>query len=230
MMFLPRAGPTCRGQGGEKNETQLNYETCVTYLEDARDAKDTGGFGALEKAVFTQYLEHPSGPYVTCHYTNDSTDFRQTTRLIHPYNPRGVSMGDRHEQMEGQEADTYQESQERLMRLSRENKDSETLFLNWYPNNQTAAQEVGKYVGGDRREYVILPFGLNDTEYEADLFLCSCPYTGIPEGDRNNTNAEVFFDTRGGEVSSGHPFSPASVVVSWGLASLVVVCTSLGVI
>lgn len=226
----PRAGPTCLGQAGEKNETQVNYDTCVTYLEDARDAKDTGGFEALEKTVFTQYLEHPSGPYLTCHYTNNSTDFRQLTRLIHPYNPRGVSMGDRYDQMEGQEADTYRESQERLVRTSRENKDSETLFLQWYPNNQTAAQEAGKYVSGDRREYVMLSFGLNDTEYEADLFLCGCPYTGIPEGDRNNTNAVVFFDTRGGEESSGDPLSPGNVVVSWGLAASVVLCASLGVI
>jgi hypothetical protein len=167
---------------------------------------DTGSFQNLEKTVYSQAVNDPTGPYPLCSVLGDPNDWKEIARVIHPSIPRGASNRNSFAKLSGDAAKEYQNSSEILLNKVLENKDSETLFNVSYPINQTVASASGTYEHGPIREYLVFPFSLETAEFDSKTFFCSCGFTNIPEGVRNNTLVELYFETasQGGEISQGH--------------------------
>eukprot|EP00890_Picochlorum_soloecismus_P005472 jgi/Picsp_1/5926/NSC_03283-R1_---NA--- len=165
---------------------QRDYETCVGLVEGAEEEFHQNGEESMVQAIARQYVTNPSGPYLYC-YNNikeGQKDALQTVRSVHPYLALGDALGDTVATMSRQSAQTtdedYQKASLQAIEICCHN-----LFNFSLSFDQTSSESSGEYVEGSRRDYVAFSEKVPDGTY----LYCACPFTNIPEGVRNNSNA-----------------------------------------
>lgn len=174
---------TCRG---EMND----YETCTTYLNNAERSFAEGGFSGLVLDAYKSYLDNPTGPYIFCYKNipeDISTNISQIERFVHPYLANETLQASMSVQP-AQLAQQYYDGYELAVNQSRSTCCGE-YFQFSLPFNQTASEADGlPTLSNVTREYV----GLAETYQqngERAYFFCACPFTGVPSGPRDNSNA-----------------------------------------
>lgn len=167
---------------------QEDYETCVGLIEAAGEGFDRNGEEGMVQVIARQYVSNPSGPYLYC-YTNlkeGQKDALDTVRSVHPYLTLDETLGDTVATMSLESAQTTGEDYQNASLQAIETC-CDNLFNFSLSFDQSASQSSGDYVEGSRRDYVAFSEKVPDGTY----LYCACPFTNVPEGVRNNSNAAI---------------------------------------
>jgi len=191
LVFL--SASTCvQGETVEGDALASEYkETCLDYIDQAKAALESGGKDSLSETVFAQYIDNPTGPYLFCkdNIPEDPSDFGQVTEFIHPYIALGETEGFEYEKMTGQAAELFKEQRENISRLAYENRESGDIFEYTLSINQTQSQGSSSFATGSGRQYVAFSDEYDKPDGQMGVLYCGCPYTNIPDGPRDNSNA-----------------------------------------
>lgn len=195
---------------------QQEYETCVGLIESAEAGFERNGEEGLAQVIAGQYVAKPSGPYLFC-YNNvkeGQKDALETVRSVHPYlaldETLGVTVASMSQESAQSTAEDYQTASLQAIDTCCHN-----LFNFSLSFDQSSSQSSGEYVEGSRRDYVAFS---EELAADGSYLYCACPFTNVPEGERNNSNAAILLQ-EGAQPAS----SSSSSAVLMGSAFIVFV-------
>jgi hypothetical protein len=183
---------SAQGQPVESDALASEYkEICLDYIDQAKAALESGGKTSLSETVFALYIDNPTGPYLFCkdNIPANPADFGQVTEFIHPYIKLGETEGSEYEKLSGQAAELFKEQRENISRLVYENRETGDLFEYTLSINQTQSQDSSSFTAGSGRQYVAFSDEYDTSDGQTGVLYCGCPYTNIPDGPRDNSNA-----------------------------------------
>ena len=176
---------------GNCQQDPINNEAqCQKLLGAASDSYDTtGAIGDLITTVAKQYIEYPSGPYVYCYggIQKGQPDSLKMVRFVHPYLELNETIAQTIQGMNETSGFLYSDSYQNASIKAVDDccGDILSFTVNF---NQASSEESpnNQVVAGPLRDYLGFGESLGD-----EYFLCACPITNIPPGDRKNDNAAV---------------------------------------
>lgn len=198
---------------------QQDYETCVGLIESAEAGFDQNGEEGMARVIAGQYVAKPSGPYLYCfnNLKEGQEDALDTVRSVHPYlaldETLRVTVASLSEESAQSTAEDYQKASLQAIDTCCRN-----LFNFSLSFDQSSSQSSGEYVDGSRREYVAFSEKVSDGSY----LYCACPFTNVPEGERNNSNAAVLLQEGAQSVSSSAVLMSSAFIVGVFVLSVVV--------
>ena len=207
-------------------EDLMNNEAkCRTLLGDALSSYSssydtTGAIQDLITTIATQYTEYPSGPYVYCYggIRKGQENSLEMVRFVHPYLELNETIAQTLDGMNKTSgllyADSYQNAS--LKALDDCCGDLFNFTVNF---NQPLSEESpnSQVVAGPLRDYLGFGESLGD-----EYFLCACPITNVPAGDRRNDNAAVLLNQ-----SNEKPAATASAFAQSTLSYLYTIFSAL---
>ncbi len=181
---------------GDDSHVGDYFAACVTYLEGAKESLQSGGLSQLVSDGYNTYLEYPSGPYVFCFVQNELSEevVGQSALVLHPFTENKTLNELLDPNDEG--GVSLLESKADLISNAVKNGTLGALFNYTEPYSQDkSSAEGGIKVDGEDKMLV----GFIDTLGDGVVVQCGCRYTGVPDGERDNSNA---IKSEGGAASS----------------------------
>lgn len=169
-----------------------NAQVCQDLLDDSWKKFEDQGIDAMITTIASQYESSPSGPYVFC-YKNIQQGQQNSldmVRFVHPYLELDEAVRTTVQAFDAADAAQYEDSYQNASLKAVQ--DCCGKVFNFTLNYNQAKSEVsdGQAVSGAVRNYLGFGAKYNGGTY----FLCGCPTSDIPSGDRNNSNAPVILN------------------------------------
>ncbi|WPT12547.1 hypothetical protein PSENEW3_00002390 [Picochlorum sp. SENEW3] len=185
VLMLPSCHLVTLAHGNDSREGDY-FTACVRYLEGAIESIQSGGLSQLVSDGYKTYLEYPSGPYMFCFNQDGLSEdaVRQSVMVLHPFTPRKTMEELLDFSQEGsltllKDKEEFISSAVNDGRLGKLFNYTEPYSLN------KSMSDGGINVDGDEKKVVGVVVSLED----GTLVQCGCRYTGVPDGERDNTNA-----------------------------------------
>ena len=192
-IFKPEI-PTCdsestaAGNVGWSLQQSENVQQCQNLLKLSWESFDTKGISDMIMTIAKQYESFPSGPYVYC-YENIQQGQENSlglVRFVHPYLNLNETIETTVKGLDAQNAAKYESSYQTASIKAVEDCCGNIFNFTLNFSQSKSEDSGGQVVSGPLRDYL----GFSGT-YEDGYFICGCPTTDIPPGDRNNDNAAI---------------------------------------
>ncbi len=194
-----------------------DVQVCQTLLDASWKAFEDQGKDAMVTTIAGQYESSPSGPYVFCYgnIQEGQENSLDMIRFVRPYLELDEAVGTTVQSFDAANAAEYEGSYQNASIKAVQDCCGELFnFTVNYNQAKSQVSEQGQAVAGTVRSY--LGFGAKDN---GGYFMCGCPTSNIPSGDRNNANVAVL---KAASSAFSHPMSSTKILFAWLLLLLVV--------